>query len=71
MIYFTETVREDKYNDGTPNGNGECNILEHFNMSVVAKVYYKSLTNRIVKLLNAESQEENRKWEMERFTPEI
>lgn len=71
MVYFIETVREDKYTDETPNGYGEWNILEHLNMSVVAKVYHKNMADHIIKLLNADAQEVRRKYEMERFVPQI
>ena len=60
MIYFT--IAKEK----------EWEILEHWNMSVVATIHHnENLANRIVRLLNEEDKERERQHWMKRFDPKI
>jgi hypothetical protein len=64
MIYFLrEKPIEDK--------DSEWEILEHFNMSVIATVYNEKDAQHIIDLLNNEQQQVLNKYNLERFDPII
>ena len=52
MVYILKEIRCDKTADGEETGWGEWEILEHFNLSVVARVYLKREAEYIVKHFN-------------------
>jgi len=62
MIYFVKNP---------PIKLGKWEIIAHWSMDVVATFYNQDLADRIVKILNKEDEEIQRKHDMERFYPEI